>query len=173
MITTFPTYETAGIHAGLMRSEGHYSAVLDEHIGFMWGPLLSGGFRVVVSDQPVEDEGPLPPLDPRIENLLDGLRMAVTAYMLLGTLTAVGIAIRSPEMDLAVWIALAKCVGLLAVVFSCLAPLMVPAVRAMRDENSAFGRTVRILAGCVVATVFIHWVVSVITVLAKLIGAWM
>jgi hypothetical protein len=35
MIATFPTYEAAGIYAGLMRSDGHYSAILDEHVGFI------------------------------------------------------------------------------------------------------------------------------------------
>jgi hypothetical protein len=42
MIVRFATYEDAGIFAGLMRSEGHFSAILDEHIGFMWGPLVTG-----------------------------------------------------------------------------------------------------------------------------------
>ena len=37
MIARYYSYEAAGIFAGLMRSEGHYSAVLDEHSGFMWG----------------------------------------------------------------------------------------------------------------------------------------
>jgi hypothetical protein len=45
MIARYCSYEAAGIFAGLMRSEGHYSAVLAEHSGFMWGasdPIQDG-----------------------------------------------------------------------------------------------------------------------------------
>jgi hypothetical protein len=58
VIVRFQNYEAAGIFAGRKRAEGFYAAVLDEGTGFLWGPMATGGFRVVVSEERLADESP-------------------------------------------------------------------------------------------------------------------
>jgi hypothetical protein len=168
MIVRFATYEDAGIFAGLMRSEGHFSAILDEHIGFMWGPLVTGGFRVIVSDQPVGDEEDLPPHDLRLENLLDGLRTVVAAFMICGLFTAVVIAARAEEPDVAAWMLMAGYAGVLAVAFAALGPLMVPGVSAMRDERSLVGVVVRGLVLLYLIIRILWWAAALVFVITHL-----
>lgn len=117
MILRFATYEEAGIYAGWMRSEGHFSAILDENMGFMWGPLAISGFRVLVTDEPVTNEDPLPPPAPVIENLLNAIRVVVLAFTLLGLIAALWLVIKLPVYDAADWIAAAMRGGLVVAIF--------------------------------------------------------
>ncbi len=114
MILRFATYEEAGIYAAWMRSEGHYAAVLDENMGFIWGPLAIGGFRVVV-----------------------------LAFTLLGLISGVVLMIRLPVFHAADLIALAIRSGMLLALFCVLGPGMIPVTRALRDKRSIFGGCIR------------------------------
>lgn len=149
MILRFASYEEAGIYAGWMRSEGHFSAILDENMGFMWGPLAIGGFRVLVTDEPVTHEEPLPAAAPAIETLLNAIRVAVVAFTLLGLIAALWLGTKLPAYGAADWIAGAMRGGLVIAIFCGMAPLMIPATRALRDERSLFG-------GCIRGLVVIH-----------------
>jgi hypothetical protein len=68
-----------------MQSEGHYAVVLDDVVGFFYGPLFVNGFRVLVSDEPVEEE-PLPAEPPQENDLLDAIRVVVSAFAAFGLL---------------------------------------------------------------------------------------
>lgn len=56
MILHFPDFETAALHAAKYRSEGYYAEPLDGQSSHLWGPAITGGARVLVSDEPVETE---------------------------------------------------------------------------------------------------------------------
>ena len=59
MIEKFPTYEAAAFYAARKREEGHFAEICDEGSGFLWGPIATKGFRVIVSEYAVgEDETP-------------------------------------------------------------------------------------------------------------------
>ena len=143
MTHRFATYEEAGIYAGAMRSEGYYAAILDEHMGFIYGPLAIGGFRVIVSDDPVEDEEPLvfaaSPLDP----VLDAIRLLVVAFVSLGIVILAVQFMKLPASYLADFAGLVLRCTFLAAVFCLLIPLVEPMTRALRDERSVFGMCVR------------------------------
>ena len=143
MIRRFATYEEAGIYAGWMRSEGHFSAILDEHMGFIYGPLAISGFRVLVTDEPVDTDEPPPPNAPLLDNILDAMRVVAVAFTLLGLISLLIFAIQFPgrhAIDLISW---ALRLALLTGLFACLAPLMIAMTRALRDECSLFGRCLR------------------------------
>ena len=175
MIVRFATYEEAGIYAGWMRSEGHYAGILDENMGFFWGPLAIGGFRVCVTDAPVENEEPLPANPQREHNLLDELRLVVAsiaivvflaiAAILIFMLAAIAVRaiaaiVTHPNMtDFLECIRWAITLVILPAVFIGLGPLMVPATRAMRDEHTLLGGLVRGLVVCYFAG---YWLMMLI-----------
>lgn len=61
MIKQFASFESAAFYAAQKREEGFYAEILDEGTGFLYGPIASGGFRVVISEFAVE-EGEDPPI---------------------------------------------------------------------------------------------------------------
>jgi hypothetical protein len=155
MIVRFATYEEAGIYAAWRRSEGYYSAILDEHMGFIYGPLAIGGFRVLVSAEPVEDEEEKPPDEPALlGNIADGIRLVVAAFVSLGLISLLILVLQHPAgfaAEVIPW--LLFCV-VMAAVFLCLSPLMIAMTRALRDERSLFGGCIRAL---VVVYVLGNW----------------
>lgn len=154
MIVRFATYEEAGIYAAWMRSEGHYSAILDEHMGFIYGPLAIGGFRVIVSDEPVEDVEPPPATPPMLDSTLDAARVVVLAFITFGVLGWLILAVKYPDRYVVDAVAWAIRCGLMLAVLGCLAPLMIPMTRALRDERSLFGGCIR---GLVILHVAAQW----------------
>jgi hypothetical protein len=151
MIVRFATYEEAGIYAAWMRSEGHYSAILDECMGFINGPLAIGGFRVLVSDEPVDDDEEEPPANPALlDNIADGIRLVVAAFVSLGLVSLLMLVRQHPARFAAgVMPSLLLCVVITAVFNCLLIPLVEPMTRALRDERSLFG-------GCIRALVVLH-----------------
>ena len=163
MIHRFATYEDAGIYAGAMRAEGYHAAILDEHMGFIYGPLAIGGFRVIVSDDPVEDD--LTPSavaeKPGALDEIHAVLMAIAATCLALVVITAGwsiIRIAGHAMrQVAEWAAhpgkdgLRECLerGLPVAIslgfFICLPPLMIAMTRALRDERSIFGICARVL----------------------------
>ena len=161
MIVRFATYEEAGIYAGWMRSEGHYAGILDENMGFFWGPLAIGGFRVCVTEAPVENDEPLPENPPLLDKILDGIRLVVVALASFGLIAPLAIASRSNDINISRAGDFMVFLVILAAVFSCLGPLMVPATRAMRDEHTVLGGLVRGLVVCYFAG---YWLIMLITI---------
>lgn len=162
MITRFYSFEEASIYAGVMQSEGHYAVVLDNAVGFFYGPLFINGFRVLVSDEPVEEEEPLP-VEVHETCMQEAVRVAFSALIALGLLCIVlGFAygllmlLRGLSQDsrnfpgiLPLLIYILPIV-ILPVLWAILGPLMGSMNRTLRDESSVMGWVVR---GTVVAWV--------------------
>lgn len=53
MIEQFDTFEEASRFVQEKRSEGREARILNESVGFLWGPRATGGFRVEYSEAPV------------------------------------------------------------------------------------------------------------------------
>jgi hypothetical protein len=103
-----------------------------------------------------------------LENLLDGLRTVVAAFMICGLFTAVVIAARAEEPDVAAWMLMAGYAGVLAVAFAALGPLMVPGVSAMRDERSLVGVVVRGLVLLYLIIRILWWAAALVFVITHL-----
>jgi len=151
VITRFYSFEDAYIYAGVMRSEGHYAEVLDEGVGFFYGPLFVNGFRVLVSDEPVEGEEPLPVEAPET-CMQEGVRVVFFTLIAFGMLFIVlGFAfgllmlLRGLSQDFRnfsgispLLISILPLVVLLAI-WVILGPLMGTMNRILRDESSVIG----------------------------------
>ncbi|MEI6676049.1 MAG: hypothetical protein WCO57_12820 [Verrucomicrobiota bacterium] len=149
MIVRFHSYEEAAIYAGVMQADGHFAAILDESMGFMYGPLAIGGFRVIVTREPVL-ETEEPPADGPIEAaVLNFLRLLVGAFVVCGL--AVGIGLLWTEAGdmfvTGVLVQAAAVTGWLGM-YMILGPLMIPFTRALRNKASAFGGLVKGLVAC-------------------------
>ena len=63
MVLHFPNYESAALHVARVRGEGYAAWVWDVHSSLVYGPVASGGCRVLQSDSPLveddEEENPL------------------------------------------------------------------------------------------------------------------
>jgi len=145
MIHRFATYEEAGIYAGAMRSDGYYAAILDENMGFIYGPIAVGGFRVIVSDEPVEDEEPLAPTPAPMDPAFDAIRLMVVAFVSLGILIEALLFMKYPNLFFQRFIGGLFCIALPCAISCLLIPLVEPMTRAFRDERSPFGICVRAL----------------------------
>src|SRR5690606_16850306 len=72
--------------------------ILDGAMSSMWGPLAVGGVRVLVSDEPVEDD--TPPSEGKMtawKELFDAMRMALAFFAVAGLVTGIVFYIRSSE----------------------------------------------------------------------------
>ncbi|MCX6873336.1 MAG: hypothetical protein NTW21_05940 [Verrucomicrobia bacterium] len=166
MIVRFATYEEASIYAGMMQADGHFAAVLDESMGFIYGPLAIGGFRVLVTEEPVA-ETEEPPGDGPLESaVLNFLRLLVTALVVLCLAIGLGVYCRfGGEFAIPGLLVLAVLSGAWLGICLVLGPLMGPFTRALRDEQSPFGWLVK--AG--VALLFVgQYVITVVFLLYAL-----
>ena len=157
VIVRFPTYEEASIYAGVMQSDGHFAAILDESMGFMYGPLAIGGFRVIVSEEPVV-ESEEPPGEGPIEGaVLNFLRLLVGAFVALGLAVGIGILWKAAgDSFVTGLLVLAAAVAGWLGICLILGSLMTPFTRALRDDSSIFGWLVKGF----VALIFVgQWVV--------------
>jgi hypothetical protein len=100
MIHTFATREEAAVFATAMRADGYIADILDEDMASIYGPLAIGGVRVLVSDQPLEEEvnvdmeataytGSPPPEENKDGELLRTLRLFAVGVVGIGLLTLV------------------------------------------------------------------------------------
>ena len=148
MIHRFATYEDASIYAGIMRSEGYFAAILDESMGSIWGPLATVGIRVIVSDEPVEeDEEDMPPVPSErpFDSLIRAARLTALAVAGIGILLLALMILKFPLDYLSILIEHLIPLAI-AFFFGCLIiPLVEPFNRALRDESSAFGSLIRFL----------------------------
>ena len=53
MYLRFSSHHSAILFAASKRDEGYFAQVLDENVGHLWGAATVGGFRVLMSDDPV------------------------------------------------------------------------------------------------------------------------
>lgn len=84
MIFRFPTHESAAIAVGKLRSEGYFAEVCDDYVAHLWGPVATGGVRVIVSEEPLEIEESAPlPSSPQIEALFAIARATILCLMLI------------------------------------------------------------------------------------------
>lgn len=83
MIFRFPSYESAAIAVGKLRSEGYFAEVCDDCVAHLWGPVATGGVRIIVSEEPVEIEDSPPPPSPQIEALFAIARATALCLMLI------------------------------------------------------------------------------------------
>jgi len=147
MIHCFATYEEAGIYAGAMRSDGYYAAILDENMGFIYGPIAIGGFRVIVSDEPVEDQEPPAPAPSPVDDMLDAIRLMVAAVAGLGililTLLFLFELLKQPDLLPGFLLVVLFLIAIPCAAICLLIPLWEPMTRALRDERSMFGICVR------------------------------
>ena len=178
MITRFYSYEEASIYAGVMQSEGHYAVVLDDVIGFFYGPLFVNGFRVLVSDEPVEEEEPLP-AEPLQENgLLEAVRVTFFTLMVGGLLfIALGLpfgllmllrGLSQNSRSVSDLLPVLTCIlplVVLPVLWAVLGPLMGSMNRTLRDESSVIGWAFRGMAMIWVATQLL-WLVFILLMIA-------
>jgi hypothetical protein len=177
VITRFYSFEEASIYAGVMQSEGHYAVVLDDVIGFFYGPLFVNGFRVLVSDEPVEEEEPLPVEPPQENDLLDTIRIVVSAFAAFGLLwVTLGLAfglltlLRGFSQDarnfseiLPLLIGFLPFVALPAL-WAILGPLMGSMNRTLRDESSVIGWAFRGMAVVWVATQLLGFIFIILMI---------
>ena len=157
VIVRFHTYEEASIYAGVMQADGHFAAILDESMGFIYGPLAIGGFRVIVTEEPaVETEEP--PENGKIEGaILDFLRLLLGAFVALGLAVGIGIEWKAAGESFVpgLLVLAAAAAGWLGICLS-LGPLMTPFTRKLRDDSSVSGW----LAKGLVALIFAgQWIV--------------
>lgn len=161
-----------------MRSEGHYAVVLDDVVGFFYGPLFVNGFRVLVSEEAVEEEEP-PPVEPYQNFFLDAVRIVFAAfaatglllaalgfaYVILMSLRALAQDIRNISGIIPLLMCLLPFMALL-VFFVILGPLMTGMNRLLRDESSVIGWLFR---GMAIAWVLLN-LLSLICTMAMI--AW-
>lgn len=177
MIARFYSYEEASIYAGVMRSEGHYAVVLDDVVGFFYGPLFVNGFRVLVSEEPVVMEDPSP-IEPQENRLYDAIRIVVSAYAVFGLLLiALGLAcgllvlLRGFAQDARGFpeflplLATLLPIGALLTILAICAPRMEILNRTLRDESSAIGWIFRGMAMAWVA-IQLLWIICLILMIA-------
>ena len=157
MIVRFPTYEEASIYAGVMQADGHFAAILDESMGFIYGPLAIGGFRVIVTEEPVVETDEPPGEGPIEGSILNFLRLLVGAFVALGLAVGIGIGWKAAgdSFVTGLLVLAAAVVGWLGI-YLILGPLMVSFTRALRDHSSVFGWLVK---GFVAIYFVGHWVV--------------
>lgn len=96
MIVRFDTFEEASFYVQEKRAEGRDARILNESVGFLWGPRTTGGFRVEVSDEPLdstqqEEEG---------SPVTRGLRSIVLFFLGLGIISLATLALSHPRMAL-------------------------------------------------------------------------
>ena len=98
-------------------------------------------------------------------SLFDAMRLVVAAFTALGLISLMMMLIKYPTRYVEVLItwAILPCV-LLGGVFACLAPLMIPATRALRDERSLFG-------GCIRGLVVLHVAAQLLVMAIAFVGA--
>lgn len=157
MIVRFATYEEASIYAGVMRADGHFAAILDESMGFMWGPLVIGGFRVIVTEEPVEETEEPPGEGPIEGAILNFLRLLLGAFVALGLAVGIGMLWKAAgDSSVTALLVLAAAVAGWLGIYLIVAPLMIPFTRALRDNSSVFGWLVKGFVALVFAG---QWVV--------------
>ncbi|MDA7597782.1 hypothetical protein OAE61_00580 [Verrucomicrobiales bacterium] len=81
MIRQFSNFEAACFFANRKREEGYFAEILDEGSGFLYGPIMTGGFRVIVSELSAED-GENPPH--QLENRTTGFDIVLRNTILVG-----------------------------------------------------------------------------------------
>lgn len=77
MILRFHNFEAAALAVAKLRDDGYFARVCDESVAALWGPGAVGGLRVIVSDEPIEDEIESLPSSMLIEAFLRFGRMVV------------------------------------------------------------------------------------------------
>lgn len=161
----FDTYEAASIFVGVMQADGHFAAILDESMGFIYGPMAIGGFRVIATDEPVEATEE-PPGEGAIEGaVLNFLRLAVGAFIVLGLAVGIGIVWKAAgdSFMTGLFLLAAAVAGWLGICLA-LGLLMVPFTKTLRDDSSLFGGLVKgLVAFCYVGQaafplVYLIWV---------------
>lgn len=149
MIYRFPTYSEAWIFAGMKRAEGHHAEVLDEHAALLWVPAITGGFRVMVSEEAAGESELEPPSD-RCQWLPAGAEKGVVGLLVLAILAALFWGMQALEHQGGIQIEpallrdlLLKLAGGAALIF-LLIPAFEPMTHALRNPTSLLSILVRI-----------------------------
>ena len=80
MILRFHNFEAAALAVAKLRDDGYFARICDESVAALWGPGAVGGLRVIVSDEPIEDE---------IKSLPSS--MLIEAFLRFGRMVAAGL----------------------------------------------------------------------------------
>lgn len=97
MILHFENFETASLFAAQRRSEGYFARTLDSNVSHFWGPLPVIGSRVVVSEEPIDEDAPSSPPIIWSRYFLPALNVLALAWMLLGALVPLGFILASAQ----------------------------------------------------------------------------
>lgn len=81
MCLRFSSFHGAHLFASSKRAEGHFAEVLDENAGHIYGPLTMGGFRVLVSEEPLPKITDPPRPSPGFPDVISRI---VIAFIILG-----------------------------------------------------------------------------------------
>jgi len=98
MVKQFTTFESAAFYVAEKRREGFFAEILDEGTGFLYGPIASGGFRVVTSDFAVEDGEDPPIYVPEKNSYVDQIfRYAFVLIIVAGVFGTLGVLLKMYE----------------------------------------------------------------------------
>ena len=151
MIVRFDTWEAAGIFMGRMRAEGRHAEILDEGMCFLWGPLVTGGVRVAVSDIVLEEDGEWPEIETTESELANVLRRMFIAFACSGPVLLLAILaierareVERPATDPAgVLVAVLFLAGYAGVI-TLMGSIMPAFTRFLRDDESLASRMLRV-----------------------------
>ncbi|MFC7335563.1 hypothetical protein ACFQY0_00120 [Haloferula chungangensis] len=100
MILTFENFETASLYVAQRRSEGYFARSLDSNCSHLWGPAPVNGARVLVSEEPIdEDSLEAPPLV-WSRYLMPALNILTLAWLLSAALILLGLVMKSAQSPL-------------------------------------------------------------------------
>ncbi|MDF2377255.1 MAG: hypothetical protein P1U81_13505 [Verrucomicrobiales bacterium] len=89
MIQKFYRYEEAALFVEEKLAGGYHAYIMNEAVGFLWGPRTVGGFRVFVSDEPIPEGSEIPEPDDLDDPLSKLIRTVVLSFVAIGALAGV------------------------------------------------------------------------------------
>jgi hypothetical protein len=174
-IHKFYNPEQASLFMSRMLAEGHRAYLLDQGTGWLWGPNVVGGIRVVVYELTEEEQAIEIPPEPKLSQEIfpEWVGMVAVAFVATGLAAGAIFIFKSAEPGssplFGILMFILVCMITPAAIALLLMPVILRCVRALRAPETPLGSLLRLFVWLGIAMWFGFLAFSLILVITEII----